>query len=144
VLRSFVQRYHSDLPSKELHSCANGIIVVLLEKLGHSNVRIRESTSEALLFLAMNKEIGLNCVAPHLLKPPKSQVGTQVFFQCTCGKEDCVKYCIHCAKRGMYVLKHHITKAMSTISDSIVLVLIEYCRRLFWKCKVYVYIHILH
>jgi hypothetical protein len=75
VLRSFVQRYHSDLPSKELHSCANGIIVVLLEKLGHSNVRIRESTSEALLFLAMNKEIGLNCVAPHLLKPPKSQVG---------------------------------------------------------------------
>ena len=75
MLRSFVQRYHTDLPSKELHSCVNSIVIVLLDKLGHSNVRIREATSETLLFLAMNKEIGLNCIAPHLLKPPKSQVG---------------------------------------------------------------------
>ncbi|KAI5082848.1 hypothetical protein GOP47_0002591 [Adiantum capillus-veneris] len=73
VLRLFVERYCTERPSKELHSSLNSIIVVLLEKLGHSNVRIKESATETFLFLAMTKEIGLNLLAPYLLKPPKSQ-----------------------------------------------------------------------
>ncbi|MCO5578716.1 hypothetical protein L7F22_032561 [Adiantum nelumboides] len=70
VLRLFIERYCTEMPSKELHSSISSIIVVLLEKLGHSNVRIRESATETLLFLAMTKEIGPNVLAAYLLKPP--------------------------------------------------------------------------
>jgi hypothetical protein len=50
------------------------LVNILLEKLGDSNARTREASSEALMFLASKKEIGLHIVSIPLLRPTKNQV----------------------------------------------------------------------
>eukprot|EP01018_Ginkgo_biloba_P003414 Gb_38463 [translate_table: standard] len=73
VLRVFIKKYAPNVLNREIHSSATEITSALIEKLGHSNVRTREASSEALMFLAATKEIGLPVIAPLLLKAPKSQ-----------------------------------------------------------------------
>jgi hypothetical protein len=72
-LRAFVTRYASEVPNRDLHSCVSDLVNILLEKLGDSNARTREASSEALMFLASKKEIGLHIVSIPLLRPTKNQ-----------------------------------------------------------------------
>jgi len=78
-LRAFVTRYASEVPSRDLHSCVSDLVNILLEKLGDSNARTREASSEALMFLASKKEIGLHIVSIPLLRPTKNQVNFLFF-----------------------------------------------------------------
>lgn len=76
LLRLFVTTYAPEVPNRDLQNCVSDLVNILLEKLGDSNVRTREAASEALMFLASKKEIGLHVVAVPLLRPPKNQVRT--------------------------------------------------------------------
>nr|XP_024357275.1 uncharacterized protein LOC112273107 isoform X2 [Physcomitrium patens] len=73
MARVFILRYASGIPGSDLKNCANDFTNLLLEKLGDSNPRTKDAATEALMFLATKKEIGLPFIAISLLKPPKNQ-----------------------------------------------------------------------
>lgn len=72
--RVFIIRYASGISSTDLRNYVNDLVNILLEKLGDSNSRTKEAATEALMFLATKKEIGLPIIANPLLRPPKNQV----------------------------------------------------------------------
>lgn len=79
-MRIFVTRYAAEVPTTDLRNCMSDLVKILLEKLGDSNVRTRDACSEALMFLASKKEIGIHIIAVPLLRPPKNQVPINNLF----------------------------------------------------------------
>ena len=74
LLRMVITTYSSVVPHRELQVTSIGLINILVEKLGDSNVRTKEASCETLMFLASRKEIGIHILSGPLLKPVKNQV----------------------------------------------------------------------
>jgi hypothetical protein len=82
--RALITKYASGVPTTDLRNCVNDLVNILLEKLGDSNSRTKDAATEALMFLATRKEIGLPIIANPLLRPPKNQVPiyNQYYMNC--------------------------------------------------------------
>ncbi|BBN12830.1 centrosomal protein CEP104 [Marchantia polymorpha subsp. ruderalis] len=73
LLKEYVTKYSGEVTPREIQHSVAAFVTILLDKLGESNVRIRDAASETLTFLASKREVGLHIVAHHMLKTPKSQ-----------------------------------------------------------------------
>lgn len=74
LLRSHVTKYAAEVPTRDLQACVTDVAVILIEKMGDSNVRIKEDATKTVMFVTLKKEIGLPVMSPLLLRPAKSLV----------------------------------------------------------------------
>ena len=60
-------------PPANLQSLCESCLPILIEKLGDTNARIRESAKESILFVASLKDGGIRSYTHIILKPIKNQ-----------------------------------------------------------------------
>lgn len=63
----------SSIKGDELRSLLDPIVLLLIDKLGDANTRVRDTASNTLLNLAFNKLHGLSLIATHLMSPLKKK-----------------------------------------------------------------------
>ena len=73
VLRALIQNCGSEAGSRDVNSLVSDILPILLDKAGDNNTRIRDSSSDTILWLANRREVNMGGMLPAFSRPVKNQ-----------------------------------------------------------------------
>ena len=73
VLRALIQNCGTEAGSRDVNSLVSDILPILLDKAGDNNTRIRDSSSDTILWLANRREVNMAGMLPAFSRPVKNQ-----------------------------------------------------------------------
>lgn len=73
VLRALVQQCGTEAGSRDVNSLISDMLPILLDKTGDNNTRIRDSSSDTILWLANRPEVNMGQLLPAFSRPVKNQ-----------------------------------------------------------------------
>lgn len=73
VLRALIESCASQAGGRDVNSLVSDILPILLDKTGDNNTRIRDSSSDTVLWLAHRQEVNMASMLPAFSRPVKNQ-----------------------------------------------------------------------
>lgn len=73
MLRALIESCGSEAGSRDVSSLVSELLPILLDKAGDNNTRIRDSSSDTVLWLANRREVNMAAMLPALSRPVKNQ-----------------------------------------------------------------------